>query len=342
MQRVAIDSVVVGEGRRALREDHVERLAVSIRELGLLNPITLTTGNRLVAGLHRLTACQRIGWTEIPVIYRKFSSLQAELAEIDENLERCELTALERGELLLRKKDLYEALHPETKKGGDMAKKSEQRANSHETKSPPSFAVAAAEKLGRDKATVLRDVQIARDLTDEAKRVVRDTPVANAPTKLIAIARMAPGEQVAAAAAAIEAAHTRRLRSVEPPDSPNDDEARPSTPPAAAPEIAEGVDVERSVALVLGPFAARARPFLELIRRAHAEAKELRKNIPVANEATAMQRGAELMGLMNRVLELAEAMTPEGVCPRCRGRKPFCTGSKWRCGGWVSAKKGGA
>jgi ParB family transcriptional regulator, chromosome partitioning protein len=41
------------------------------------------------------------------------------LREIDENLVRTDLNLLERAEHLLRRKELYERLHPETRKGGN-------------------------------------------------------------------------------------------------------------------------------------------------------------------------------------------------------------------------------
>ena len=45
------------------------------------------------------------------------SDLEAELAEIDENLERCPLNDLEYSQHLDRRKTIYEELHPETKQG---------------------------------------------------------------------------------------------------------------------------------------------------------------------------------------------------------------------------------
>ena len=54
----------------------VAAIAASIKEVGLLNPITVTharvffngqevDGYQLVAGLHRLEACKSIGWGEV-------------------------------------------------------------------------------------------------------------------------------------------------------------------------------------------------------------------------------------------------------------------------------------
>ena len=43
--------------------------------------------------------------------------MQAELAEIDENFVRKNLSIIDFGNLLLRRKEIYEILHPETKQG---------------------------------------------------------------------------------------------------------------------------------------------------------------------------------------------------------------------------------
>ena len=114
--RAPITEITVPFGRRSLRD--VEALAQSIKEVGLLNPITVTPDLTLIAGYHRLEACKRLGWKDIPVQIMKLDGLKAELAEIDENLVRNELTVLEHAEALKRRKEIYEALHPKSKKGG--------------------------------------------------------------------------------------------------------------------------------------------------------------------------------------------------------------------------------
>jgi ParB family transcriptional regulator, chromosome partitioning protein len=50
--KIAIDEIVIGNRMRAVGD--VTELASSINEIGLLNPITITKDNRLVAGAHRI------------------------------------------------------------------------------------------------------------------------------------------------------------------------------------------------------------------------------------------------------------------------------------------------
>jgi ParB-like nuclease domain/DNA methylase len=61
-------------------------LAASINEVGLLHPIVVKPDSTLIAGERRLRACQRLGWTEIPV--RTVEIEQIVRGEAAENLAR--------------------------------------------------------------------------------------------------------------------------------------------------------------------------------------------------------------------------------------------------------------
>ena len=91
---------VVGARRRALNDEAVAALVASIEGSGLLTPIIVRIREDvqspgaepavpaepaepaydLVAGLHRLEACRKLGWRHVPAIVCEWSSrLEAEL-----------------------------------------------------------------------------------------------------------------------------------------------------------------------------------------------------------------------------------------------------------------------
>lgn len=103
---VVIDDVRVPAGRRNVDPATVSRIADSIWRLGLRTPITVRDvpgeGLTLVAGAHRLAAAKQCGMTMIPafVMPDDATEIDARLWEIAENLDRAELSALERSEHL--------------------------------------------------------------------------------------------------------------------------------------------------------------------------------------------------------------------------------------------------
>ncbi len=168
--RIKISNIKINPGRREAEPKAVEELARSITAVGLMNPVTLDQNNTLVAGLHRLEAAKLLGWTEIECTTIGMDSVQAELAEIDENIVRTKLNRQELCEQLLRRKEIYETLHPETRHGmrnGQTAKNA--NLATLETKS---FAEDTAEKTGMSKRAVSRLLQIADNLTGDARRIV--------------------------------------------------------------------------------------------------------------------------------------------------------------------------
>ena len=194
--RIPIFQINANAGRREADPEAVQKLADSISKVGLLNPITVNQEYTLIAGLHRLEAAKRLGWTEIKCTVSNLEGLQAELAEIDENVIRKDLSDDEFRELLLRRKEIYESLHPETRHGGD--RKSKKIKSAKCALDPaPSFIEDTAEKLSVHPATIRREIQTAKNLTPEAKGIIKGSKVSK--TDALKLSRLAPNQQKEAA-----------------------------------------------------------------------------------------------------------------------------------------------
>ncbi|MBD5161121.1 MAG: ParB N-terminal domain-containing protein [Oscillibacter sp.] len=178
--KIAINEIKVSFGRREVSLSGIDELVRSISEIGLLNPITVDPNHTLITGLHRLEAAKRLGWTEIECTVCGLEGLQAELAEIDENVVRTALSTIEYGELLERRKEIYESLHPETKAGLSQAAGMNRATGKHvsDKMSPTSksFAQDTATKLGVSARTVERTMQTMKGLTQETRDVFHNFP----------------------------------------------------------------------------------------------------------------------------------------------------------------------
>jgi ParB family chromosome partitioning protein len=100
---VAIGRVVAGRGqpRRNFDDEHIEELAASIREKGILQPLVVIPHNgsyELIAGERRLRAAVRAGLEKVPVVFRESVS-EGEMLELAlvENLQREDLGPLEKA-----------------------------------------------------------------------------------------------------------------------------------------------------------------------------------------------------------------------------------------------------
>lgn len=200
--KIPVDKIQVREGRRELDGDHVRELADSIRELGLLNPVTVDKENYLIAGLHRLEAVKLLEWPEVECTVSSLEGLQAELAEIDENFVRNDLSTIEYGEMLLRRKEIYETLHPETKVGvaqaAGMNKAIGNNVRESGSLTSKSFICDTAEKLGVTPRTIAKKIQVAKNLTPETKKVVKESEVGF--KNALKLSRLEPEQQREAAA----------------------------------------------------------------------------------------------------------------------------------------------
>lgn len=160
---IPIAMIARGERIRAIVEAKVEALISSIGDCGLLNPITVAPntvvrggraqdGYILIAGLHRLEAMTRMGATDIPAVVLDIKGPQAIIAECDENLCGSNLSPAERAMFTKRRKDAYEALHPETRHGGD--RRSSPQVDDLKA---DRFTADTAKRTGQSEATIQRD-----------------------------------------------------------------------------------------------------------------------------------------------------------------------------------------
>ena len=193
-----IQSLKVGEieisPNRKRRHGDISQLIESIQAIGLMNPITVVIheksgGDRevrpvpvLVAGRNRLEAFREIGEEEIPAVVLDLYDLDMELAEIDENLVRNELTKLERADHLKRRREIFEA------KGG----------KTFSTLGGPQligFAADTTEKVGESKQGLNAQIRRARDIAPDVKEEIADTPIADSGVELDALAKADPKDQ---------------------------------------------------------------------------------------------------------------------------------------------------
>jgi len=225
MKQIPIIRVKVPAARRMeVDNDLVERLAESMKEIGLLQPIGILLNSTLIYGLHRLEAAKLLGWVEIDAVTKKFSELNRELAEVDENLVCKQLTELEQGKQLDKRRQLYEAKYPSTKQktGAGLASKrwkesdKKQEVNASELNSPAkrgqpktkkakpkTFTQDTADKTGVSQRTIQQKVQIARKINPATEKIIKDTEVANRKSDLLNLARIADPESQAQAAEAM-------------------------------------------------------------------------------------------------------------------------------------------
>lgn len=201
--RIPISEIKINSGRRKADPTHVNELSKSIADVGLLNPVTVDSSYTLIAGLHRLEAAKLLSWAEIECTICEIDSIRAELAEIDENVIRRNLTNTEVSGLLARRKKLYETLHPET-----IARNRPGHVNNHQGSSDivslepkaKSFVEDTAEKLGVSTRTVERHLFLAEHLTPKASEILKKMDKQPPRCELMKLARLEPDQQTDCAA----------------------------------------------------------------------------------------------------------------------------------------------
>lgn len=174
---------------RPIDKATVEKLSESIKEIGLLQPITVKEatvmisgvagdGYKVVAGNHRLEALKSAGILDVEAfVLRDLSWADSELREIDENLIRAELTPSQRAHAIRRRKEIWTQRHGEEESEvaqSEPPQSSEQSYKGHLGGARPQrkeFASDTSQATGEAKSSINRHVSRAEALGDDLNAV---------------------------------------------------------------------------------------------------------------------------------------------------------------------------
>ena len=162
----------------------VEQIAESIKTIGLQSFIVVVARPNmkfeLVAGLHRVMAMDSLDITDYTAVCYDADtpSETLRLIEVDENLARNELSALERAKFVAERKELWDVLHGELR-GGEQKSHDETFDFSKET----------AEVLGISKQSVKRDRTISKNLAPYWDKL-EELPFAPTQADLLKLAKL--------------------------------------------------------------------------------------------------------------------------------------------------------
>jgi ParB family chromosome partitioning protein len=191
-----VAQIDAGERMRPVDDDYARMIGASMAGTGQRAPIEVLPAQPdgrypLIAGAHRLRGAVLNGIETMLCVVRDVSDLQAETLELEENLMRHDLNALDRAVFLARLKEIYEANNPGAKNGAA----GRARQNDKIVLLVRSFTDVQAEKLGWSKRSVARAVARVRDIMPDVMARVRGTWIARRGAYLDAIARLEAAEQ---------------------------------------------------------------------------------------------------------------------------------------------------
>lgn len=231
IESIRIDQIDTAGRLRKADPKQVQAIAESIHDVGLLNPVTIAAvgdGYVLVAGLHRLEACRSLGMEEVPAIMCGLDELRRGLAECDENLCRM-LTPAERAMFTARRKELYEALHPETVREATLKQGDASPSRKFcETGKADRFTADTAAKTGASERKVQLDAERGEKVCAEAIDKLTGTHLDKG-VYLDVLKKLTPEEQVAKVEADL-AAPVPVKRAPTPEPAPNESAGDPDAP----------------------------------------------------------------------------------------------------------------
>ncbi|HET6247368.1 MAG TPA: ParB N-terminal domain-containing protein [Tepidisphaeraceae bacterium] len=218
--KIPLDRIKIRD-RRESNDDAINDLAVSMRDIGQLNPISVAVAGEdkkgektyfVYGGTNRCKAAKVIGWEWMNAIVLKGDDDELRLCEISENLFRNDPTVLESAELITEYVEIV------NQKGGQIAHPGGQQ--------PHDKGIShAAKKLHINRERVRRAKQIAA-ISKDAKAAIKEAKLSNSQKYLLEIAKTEkPDDQVKRVAEIVERKKPKKRNQTE--STASDEELEP-------------------------------------------------------------------------------------------------------------------
>lgn len=183
---IALDRIVIGKRLRPLDEAHAALIAASMKARGQLQAIELSPAGKdrwhLVFGLHRIAAAKLNGWTSLRAKKFEGDADARELREIEENLMRGDLNALDRAFYVERWCHHLGAM----RKGGADEKSLSNQSFAEISKRVPA---EVAERVGLSERAIYVDLKLAR-LLAPVRTKIAEHPIAKNQADLMRLAKL--------------------------------------------------------------------------------------------------------------------------------------------------------
>ena len=211
IETIAIAEIHVPEDRRALKEDFASLYAAGIRRGRVFPPILVrrtpnAKGGKftLIAGLHRVRGHEIAGLAEIRADIVKADTGEAREIEIEENLFRNGLSALERIDAVADYRRIFEEKYGRITRGGDQKSKGQVGTLIEEVSllgvveesQEGHFYARVTERLGLSSRSAKRLSAIAKSLQSALHDAIVNTPIEDNQSAIERLSKLPVRDQV--------------------------------------------------------------------------------------------------------------------------------------------------
>jgi ParB family chromosome partitioning protein len=177
---IEIGRLRVRTDARPVDKDSLAALIESVREIGFTSSILVrpkvifengqeADGFEIIAGRHRYEVALKLGMKVMPCrVAAGLDDLRAELAMIDENMMRADLSPAELAKSTARRKEIYEALHPEASYEARPGRAGKCRQVGDNSEPTERFTAATAKATGKPERTLQRAAERGKSISEQA------------------------------------------------------------------------------------------------------------------------------------------------------------------------------